>query len=139
MKYLITFCLAMILSSCGASIQLPEIAEETPPASKPKPVQNPRTETATASQTVNEYVAGKSTCTASVKIRDAETRCAGQGARLISPRELAEYAMTLGAQGIRETAYPNVDLNEDRVKAERERMAVDGYLPIRVSLGRVSS
>jgi len=57
----------------------------------------------------------------------ADEYCLMQGSRLPTIRELAVYAQSLGARGIRETAYPEQALTSPAVKAENEEMQNEGY------------
>jgi len=49
---------------------------------------------------------------------DAKSYCAGLGKRLPTAREFAEFSMSLGAAGIRETQYPGISLQHPKVQAE---------------------
>ncbi len=60
----------------------------------------------------------------------AKEYCANQGTRLPSIRELAEHATSLGAEGIRETQYPNAHMNSPEVNHERELNNFDGFKPV---------
>ena len=62
----------------------------------------------------------------------AEKICREMGARLPTARELALVAQSLGARGIRETSYPNRDINSRQVQEEQSLMRAKGYFPVHV-------
>jgi len=58
---------------------------------------------------------------------EAGQYCQSQGTRLPTSREYAVYSQSLGASGIRETAYPGMRWGESVVQAESEQMSNNGY------------
>jgi hypothetical protein len=60
----------------------------------------------------------------------SEKYCRAQGARLPNARELALHAQSLGARGIRETAFPDVSEKDAHVSEEMRLMHGDGFIPI---------
>lgn len=61
---------------------------------------------------------------------DAENHCRQQGSRLPTAYELAVYAQSQGAKGIRETQYKDLLSGSKEVIEENSRMRKDGYFPI---------
>lgn len=57
----------------------------------------------------------------------AKMYCSERGGRIPTARELAEYAISLGATGIRETKYPGEHISSDEVRDERNRNEVEGF------------
>nr|BFD69073.1 hypothetical protein HAGR004_40950 [Bdellovibrio sp. HAGR004] len=57
----------------------------------------------------------------------AKLYCSERGARIPTARELAEYAISLGATGIRETKYPGEHISSDEVRDERNRNEAEGF------------
>jgi hypothetical protein len=56
--------------------------------------------------------------------------CAGLGSRLPTIREYALLSQSMGAMGIRETAFPNVDINSPVIANERSLNAREGFKEI---------
>lgn len=57
-------------------------------------------------------------------------QCASIGTRLPSARELAQLSQDLGAAGIRETAYANIDSENEEVVREININEAQGFYPI---------
>jgi hypothetical protein len=53
-----------------------------------------------------------------VEFREATAYCKNLGMRLPTAREYAKYAQSLGAKGVRETAFASASINDPRVKEE---------------------
>lgn len=61
---------------------------------------------------------------------EAVIYCHQQGMRLPTPRELAMHSQSLGAIGIRETAYPGATVRNSELQDEIFHMRRDGYHPV---------
>ncbi len=71
---------------------------------------------------------------------DADKMCKENGfSRLPTVRDLAQYAQTLGAKGIRETAFPSASTVDPLVQNEMTQMRKDGYFPVYVRRGHDDS
>ena len=65
-----------------------------------------------------------------IDLKDALEYCASFDAHVPSVREWAEIATSLGAKGIRETRFPNVDVFDPRATGEMEQNAKDGFTEV---------
>lgn len=62
----------------------------------------------------------------------AEEYCAMQGTRLPTVRELAIYAQSLGASGLKETSFAQKPVTDTQVQQEITQMKTQGYTAITV-------
>lgn len=111
-------------------VKVPEAQPKAaPPAAMPVP-SGPPIAQAPASNVLEDIVWDVDGTALSGNLRLAQEYCEGHGLRLPTVRELAEEATRLGAQGIRETAYPDAETSAAALRDEIDRMARDGYVPI---------
>lgn len=60
----------------------------------------------------------------------AKKNCKEEGMRLPNARELAEFAIQLGAKGIKETRFPGASSDNVVVQEEVKEMAISGFKPV---------
>lgn len=77
-----------------------------------------------------EIVPGATCSSKDSDYSDAVQFCKERGMHLLSSRELAIFAETTGAKGIRETAYPGSSTTSPEVEAEAAKMAQEKYFVV---------